>query len=99
MVLIELIESDEGFFLEGYAQGWIYKRCLGDLVLQKPIWGAIEGSSIRRFHLKEEERSLYVEYRNSVSQNFMSIELGEVSDLDKAKNWIEQVNKLYENKV
>lgn len=95
MGLTELTENEEGFFLEGHAQGWVYKRNSKDLVLQKPIWGAIEGTSLRRFYLEHDEPTLKVEYVNSLSGKLMSIELGEVNDREAAETWIARVNGLY----
>jgi hypothetical protein len=97
MGLTELTENDEAFFLEGHAHGWVYKENSRDLVLQKPIWGAIEGSALNRFFLERDKPTLKVEYINSVSGKLMSLELGEVKDREAAESWIERVNRLYEN--
>jgi len=97
MGLIELTESDEAFFINGdEAQGFVCEENLGALVLHRPIYGAISGSAMRRFYLKDDQPILYVEYRNSISGELMSIELGKVSDLDAAQAWIDRVNVLYE---
>lgn len=92
MGLTELTENEEAFFLDGYAEGFVFKNS-GDLVLHKPIWGAIESSAMTRFYLKE--NNLRAEYRNSNSRELMALNLGEVNDRVTVETWIGDVNRRY----
>jgi hypothetical protein len=92
---IELYTDEECYQIGGNSQIIIWKP-KGTIVIETPemgFRGGIDNTTMKGFSLDKKTYELSLEFLQSGKPN--KINIGIISDYDKAINWVNEVNELY----
>jgi|SRR3989344_1081170 len=96
---IDLVSEEDCYLIHGYSHLVIWKS-KGTAVVETPemgFRGGIDGAAVKGVSLDQKTRELSLQFLQSGKPN--QINLGEVTNYDKALEWVKSVNDFYSHQV